>query len=95
MVVEIYVSFKKILECTFFKTKWPTKSKIATIIHSFMRNYCNGYVYHKTIMKIGIIHIYIKILTCIIQIQIKIQYGRQNLRWPPQSDVLIRKMPEN
>ena len=59
-----------------------TKSKMAAIIYSYMRNCFYGYVYPKTILKIRItMNIYIKIQSIMIYIQMEIQYGRQNLRY--------------
>ena len=95
MVVEYHVTFKKILGSNILKSKWPPKSKMAAIIYSFMRNCFYGCVYHKTILEICIImNIYIKLQSSMIYIQMKIQYGRQNLRWPPRRYVLIRKLPK-
>ena len=85
MVVDVYVTFEKILGGNFLKSKWPPKSKMAAIIYSFSKNCCSGCVYHKTIHKIGIIaHIYIELQTRMIHKQIELQNGRQNSRWPPQ-----------
>ena len=78
MVVDVYVTFEKILGGNFLKSKWPPKSKMAAIIYSFSKNCCSGCVYHKTIHKIGIIaHIYIELQTRMIHIQIELQNGRQ------------------
>ena len=94
MVVDVYVTFEKILGGNFLKSKWPPKSKMAAIIYSFSKNCCSGCVYHKTIHKIGIIaHIYIELQTRMIHIQIELQNGRQNSRWPPRIYILIRKLP--
>ena len=93
MVVDDNKTFLKILGGNFLKSKWPPKSKMAAIIYSFTINCCNISVYcNITLKTVIIVHIQIKLPTSMIHLQIKLQNGRQNPRWPPRSYILIRNL---